>query len=146
MWTCLWSCIWLGELVAHISFLIIGLQIIRYYSVSMLNFADYLAFHFIGFFRKVSQKCFLFTKLLHLNFLSVWVFCSPISAQIQVEQNSITAYFMIYWPVVVLVSKNWSPYLPSTTCRLCMICFRTEYQINVKWMCICFQRADWPCS
>lgn len=54
-----------------------------------VEFADYFAFHFIGFFRKVSQKCFLFTKLLHLNFLSVRVFCSPISAQIQVEQNSL---------------------------------------------------------
>lgn len=57
---------------------------------------------------------------------------SHFSSDSSKAELSITAYFMIYWPVVVLVSKKWSPYLPSTTCRLCMICFRTEYQINVK--------------
>lgn len=97
-----------------------------------VEFADYFAFHFIGFFLGKS-KMFSFHKIATFEFsVSLGLLFAHFSSDSSRAELSITAYFMIYWPVVVLVSKKWSPYLPSTTCRLCMICFRTEYQINVK--------------
>lgn len=63
--------------------------------------------------------------------------------------EKITGFISYYNPTLLRsLSKSLTApcALPPDLLIHCERFFRAEYQLNVKWMCACFQQADWPCS